>query len=138
MISSVLTILLIVSIGHLYESANSQVEHHNNLVRYVNHIRDTLVKNQGILFNTINDGMTKFNELGKDLQTLKDSVKHIEEQRHLSDDDIAILLDGVDHHNEDSDYPSYPSSEVYPDISSTTETTSGPREGYLEDNSDSF
>ena len=60
---------------HRIESQERELrEHHNNLVRYVNHIKDTLVRNQEILFNTI-DGMT--NALGKraeDFQTLKDST----------------------------------------------------------------
>ena len=96
-IVAVLLILLGVSIVHLDNSANSQIEHHNNLVRYVNHIKDTVVKNQEILFNTINDGTTKFNELATDLKTLntdlktlKDSVKLIEEKLQHIDEEARM------------------------------------------------
>ena len=115
--------------------ADSQIErHNNNLVRFVN----SLQKDHGILYNSINDVMTKIsnltenhnntkeellvleyfiNDLAKDLQTLKDSVKHIEEEKHHSDVD-DIVLDG----DENSDYP-YPSSVIYPENQPTTEVT---------------
>ena len=100
-----------------------QLERHNNLVRYVN----VLKENQNIVYNGINDVMTKVNQLTKnhndtkdelfvveyfvndlhkDLQTLKDSVKHFEEERPHSDDDKE--LDVEDSPDVVLDYPRYP------------------------------
>ena len=99
-----------------------QLERHNNLVRYVN----VLKENQNIVYNGINDVMTKVNQLTKnhndtkdelfvveyfvndlhnDLQTLKDSFKHFEEGRPHSDDDNE--LDVEDTPDVVLDYPRY-------------------------------
>jgi chromosome segregation ATPase len=69
------------------------------------------------------------NDLAKDLQNLKDSVKHIEEELHHSDDDIVV--DGDDQHVAAStDYPVTTSH----DIPSTTEDIQrAEREEYYED-----
>ena len=154
MIYPVVIFLIGVTLGKMliHYKVDSQIERHNNLVRFVN----TLQKNQGILYNGINDVMTKvskltenhnntneellvveyfINDLAKDLQSLKDSVKHIDEEKHHSDDDDDIVLDGDDRHYEDSDYP-YPSSVIYPENQSTTEATPSQSEEYFEDYSD--
>jgi len=44
-------------------------------------------------------------DLAKDLQNLRDSVKHIEEEMHHSDEDDDIVVDDNDQHDEASDYP---------------------------------
>ena len=151
MIYPVVIFLIGVTLGKMliHYKVDSQIERHNNLVRFVN----TLQKNQGILYNGINDVMTKvskltenhnntneellvveyfINDLAKDLQSLKDSVKHIDEEKHHSDDDDDIVLDGDDRHYEDSDYP-YPSSVIFPENQSTTEVTPSQSEEYFED-----
>merc|ERR1711911_417896 len=149
MIYPVVIFLIGVTLGKMliHYKVDSQIERHNNLVRFVN----TLQKNQGILYNGINDVMTKvskltenhnntneellvveyfINDLAKDLQTLKDSVKHIEEEKHHSDDDDDdIVLDGDDRNYGDSDYP-YPSSVIFPENQSTTEVTPSQSEEY--------
>jgi len=98
-----------------------QMKHHNNRLK-------CLQNNQNILYNAINDVIAKvsnltanhndtkdelyvveyfINDLHKDLQTLEDSVKHIEEERLHSDDDIE--LDGDDDsHDVVLDSPRYP------------------------------
>jgi len=98
-----------------------QMKHHNNRLK-------CLQNNQNILYNAINDVIAKvsnltvnhndtkdelyvveysINDLHKDLQTLKDSVNLIEEERLHSDDDIE--LDGDDDsHDVVLDYPRYP------------------------------
>merc|ERR1719234_2279688 len=152
MIVTVLLVLLGVSFARIYDynTANSQMEHHNNLVRYV----DCLKKNQDFLYNGINDVITKVSnltekhnrtkdelsvveytiiDLFKDLQTLKDSVKHLEEEIHHSDEEgdqvveyqgtpnpsttprADSVFDGEDLHDEDSDYPFSDSSMSYPE-----------------------
>ena len=161
MIVTVLLVLLGVSFARIYDyyTANSQMERHNNLVRYV----DCLRKNQDFLYNGINDVITKVSnlterhnstrdelslveytiiDLFKDLQTLKDSVKHLEEEIHHSDEEeeqvvdyhgtpmptttpigrADTVFDGEDlhDHEEDSDYPFSDSSMSYPEISSPT------------------
>ena len=155
MIYPVVTFLIGASLGKIliHYKVDSQIERHNNLVRFVN----SLQKNQGILYNGINDVMTKvskltenhnntqeellvveyfINDLAKDLQTLKDSVKHIEEEKHQSDDDDDIVLDGDDRNYDDSDYP-YPSTAVnYPENQSTTEVPEVTPIVYVEDYSD--
>ena len=97
----------------------------NNRVRYLQNNQNILQQNQDIMFNTINNmigtvcKLTKnhnetkneldvveyfINDLHKDLQTLKDSLKHIEEERLHSDDDFE--LDGDDNsHDVVLDYP---------------------------------
>jgi len=156
MIYPVVIFLIGVSLGKMliHYKVDSQIERHNNLVRFVN----SLQKNQGILYNGINDVMTKvskltenhnntkeellvveyfINELAKDLQTLKDSVKHIEDEdeKHHSDDDDDVL-DGDDRNYDDSDYP-YPSTAVnYPENKSTTEVPEVTPIVYVEDYSD--
>ena len=146
MIVTVLLVLLGVSVARIYDlyTANSQIERHNNLVRYV----DCLRKNQDVLYNGINDVITKVGnltekhnntrdelsvveysiiDLTKELQTLKDSVKHIEEEMHHSDEEGDQVMeshgtpnpttnrraDGQDLH--DSDYPFSDSSMSYPE-----------------------
>merc|ERR1719376_431502 len=110
-------ISLVKTLFYCRDSIRIQKGHHNNLVRFVN----VLKENQNIVYNGINDVMAKVsqltknhndtkdelyvveyfvNDLHKDLQTLKDSVKHIEDERLHSDDDIE--LDVV------LDYPRYP------------------------------
>jgi len=144
MIYPVVIFLIGVSFGRVlvHNDANMQVDRHNSLVRFVNRLQ----KNQGNLYNGINDVMTKvsqltenhnntkdelyeveyfINDLAKDLQNLKDSVKHIEEEMHHSDHDVDIVVDGDEQHDEASDYPA---SHV---ISSTTEAIQS--EGYYED-----
>ena len=155
MIYPVVTFLIGASLGKIliHYKVDSQIERHNNLVRFVN----SLQKNQGILYNGINDVMTKvskltenhnntkeellvveyfINDLAKDLQTLKDSVKHIEdeEEKHHSDDD-DIMLDGDDRNYGDSDYP-YPRSVDYPENESTPVPTLSQSDAYFEDYSD--
>jgi len=139
MIYPVVIFLFGISLGRMlvHNDANIQIDRHNSLVRFVNRLQ----KNQGNLYNGINDVMTKvsqltenhnntkdelydvedfINDLAKDLQNLKDSVKHIEEEMHHSDDDIVAS----------TDYPVAPSH----DISSTTEDIQrAEREEYYED-----
>lgn len=90
-----------------------QMKHHNNRLK-------CLQNNQNILYNAINDVIAKvsnltvnhndtkdelyvveysINDLHKDLQTLKDSVNLIEEERLHSDDDSPDVV---------LDYPRYP------------------------------
>jgi len=147
MIYPVVIFLFGIALGRMlvYYDANVQIDRHNSLVRFVNRLQ----KNQGNLYNGINDVMTKvsqltenhnntkdelydveyfINDLAKDLQILKDSVKHIEEEMHHSDDDIVV--DDNDQHDEAADYPVTPSH----DISSTTEAIQrDEREDYYED-----
>lgn len=147
MIYPVVIFLFGVSLGRMlvHNDANIQIDRHNSLVGFVNRLQ----KNQGNLYNGINDVMTKvsqltqnhnntkdelydveyfINELAKDLQNLKDSVKHIEEEMHQSDDDIVV--DGDYQYDEASDYPVTPSH----DITSTTKAIqSAESEGYYED-----
>ena len=149
MIYPVVIFLFGVSLGRMlvHNDANIQIDRHNSLVRFVN----CLQKNQGNLYNGINDVMTKvskltennnntkeelydveyfINDLAKDLQNLKDSVKRIEEEMHQSDDDDDIVVDGDDQYDEASDYPVTPSH----DITSTTKAIqSAESEGYYVD-----
>jgi len=117
-------ISLVKTLFYCRDSIRIQREHHNNLVRFVN----VLKENQNIVYNGINDVMTKVsqltknhndtkdelyvveyfvNDLHKDLQTLKDSVKHIEDERLHSDDDIELDFDD-DSHDVVLDYTTYP------------------------------
>jgi len=119
-----LGISLVKTLFYCRDSIRIQREHHNNLVRFVN----VLKENQNIVYNGINDVMTKVsqltrnhndtkdelyvveyfvNDLHKDLQTLKDSVKHIEDEKLHSDDDIELDVDD-DSHDVVLDYPTYP------------------------------
>jgi len=117
-------ISLVKTLFYCRDSIRIQKEHHNNLVRFVN----VLKENQNIVYNGINDVMAKVsqltknhndtkdelyvveyfvNDLHKDLQTLKDSVKHIKDERLHSDDDIELDVDD-DSHDVVLDYPRYP------------------------------
>jgi len=151
MIYPVVIFLFGISLGRMlvHNDANAQIDRHNSLVRFVNRLQ----KNQGSLYNGINDVMTKvsqltenhnntkdelydveyfINDLAKDLQNLKDSVKHIEEEMHHSDDDDDIVVDDNDHDHQDeaSDYPVTPSHDTSP----TTEAIQrAEREEYYED-----
>jgi len=149
MIYPVVIFLFGISLGRMlvHNDVNIQIDRHNSLGRFVNRLQ----KNQGNLYNGINDVMTKvsqltenhnntkdelydvedfINDLAKDLQNLKDSVKHIEEEMHHSDDDDDIVVDDNDQHDEASDYPVTPSH----DISSTTKAIQrDEREEYYED-----
>lgn len=152
MIYPVVIFLFGISLGRMlvHNDANIQIDRHNSLVRFVNRLQ----KNQGNLYNGINDVMTKvsqltgnhnntkdelynveyfINDLAKDLQNLKDSVKHIEEEMHHSDeddaDDIVASTDNGQY-DEASDYPVTTSH----DMSSTTEAIQrAEREEYYED-----
>jgi len=116
-------ISLVKTLFYCRDSIRIQKEHHNNLVRFVN----VLKENQNIVYNGINDVMAKVsqltknhndtkdelyvveyfvNDLHKDLQTLKDSVKHIEDERLNSDDDIELDVDD-DSHDVVLYYPRY-------------------------------
>jgi len=81
-----------------------QMEHHNNLMMYRVNV---LEKNQKILANELlkhqNIVSTGIYNLRKDVRTLKDSVKHIEEERLHGGDDRE--LDSDDSHDV---FPNYP------------------------------
>jgi len=81
-----------------------QMEHHNNLIMYRVNV---LEKNQKILANELlkhqNIVGTGIYNLRKDVRTLKDSVKHIEEERPHGGDDRE--LDSDDSHDV---FPNYP------------------------------
>jgi len=87
-----------------------QMEHHNNLMMYrVNVLENNqkilaqeLLKHQDI----VNSGIYN---LRKDILTLKDSVKHIEEERLHGGDDRE--LDSDDSHDVDTSSPINPTSE---------------------------
>jgi len=151
MIYPVVIFLFGISLGRMlvHNDVNIQIDRHNSLGRFVNRLQ----KNQGNLYNGINDVMTKVSQLtenhnntkdelysvedfmfdlAKDLQNLKDSVKHIEEEMHHSDHDDDIVASTDDgQYDEASDYPVTPSH----DISSTTEVIQRPEpeEEYYED-----
>jgi len=81
-----------------------QMEHHNNLMMYRVNV---LEKNQKIFANELlkhqNIVGTGIYNLRKDVRTLKDSVKHIEEERLHGGDDRE--LDSDDSHDVFPDYP---------------------------------
>jgi len=88
----------------LMEHHNKQMEHHNNLVRY--HV-DAFEKTQTILAKQLQNYKNILNNaifnLLNDVRTLKDSVKHIEEEILPGDDDR--VLDSYDSHDVVPNYP---------------------------------
>ena len=76
MIYPVVTFLIGASLGKIliHYKVDSQIERHNNLVRFVN----SLQKNQGILYNGINDVMTKVSKLTENHNNTKEELLVVE------------------------------------------------------------
>ena len=76
MIYPVVIFLIGVTLGKMliHYKVDSQIERHNNLVRFVN----SLQKNQGILYNGINDVMTKVSKLTENHNNTKEELLVVE------------------------------------------------------------